>query len=80
MACGKPVIASDIGASRELVVDNETGLLIKPDDPIALSRAIIDMLSDTDKAKKMGEAGRKRAEELFDIDKIVPQLFQIYGL
>lgn len=80
MACGLPVVASDIGASQEIVVDNITGLLVKPGDPKALSEALIDILTDEEKARRFGEAGRKRAEELFDIEKIAPQLVNMYGI
>jgi len=80
MACGVPVVASDIGAVRELVKDNNTGLLVKPDDPVALAEALESIMVDGVLAKKMGETGRRRAKELFDIENTVSKLFRIYGL
>lgn len=80
MACAVAVVASDIGAVREVVVDKVTGLLVKPEDSAMLSEAIIKVLNDEHMAKRMGEAGRKRAEELFDMDKVFPGLLKAYGV
>ncbi len=80
MACGLPVIASNTGASPEIVIHNQTGLLIEPGKPKVLADALFEILTDDNKARAMGEAGRKRAEELFDVDKITPQLLEAYGI
>lgn len=80
MACGLPVVASDISAVPEIVVHNETGLLVKPNNPKALSDALINILTNEKKAKDMGNAGRRRIESLFDIEKILPQLMEIYKI
>jgi lipopolysaccharide/colanic/teichoic acid biosynthesis glycosyltransferase/glycosyltransferase involved in cell wall biosynthesis len=66
MASGKPVIATDIRGSREEVVPGQTGLLVPVKDPGALAAAITSLLSDPESARRMGEAGRQRARELFD--------------
>ena len=78
MSCGVPVIASRLGGPAEIVIDQVTGLLVNPDDPKALSEALISLLTDTQKARSMGQAGRKRAEEVYDIDKLMPKLIEIY--
>lgn len=70
MACGVPVVASDIGAAPEIIIHNVTGLLVKPQDPKALSDALVYILTNEERAMAMGEAGRKRAEELFDAGKV----------
>jgi glycosyltransferase involved in cell wall biosynthesis len=62
MACGKPVVAARAAAVPETVVDGETGLLVDPDDPAALAQALFALLSDRDRCRAMGEAGRRRVE------------------
>lgn len=66
MSMGKPVVGSDIGPIREVVVDGETGLLVPPDDPERLAQAIITLLADEPRRRAMGAAGRRRVEALFD--------------
>src|SRR5205823_4517333 len=56
MACGAPVVASDFGGFREVVLDGETGLLARPQDPADLARNINLLLADPQRARKMGEA------------------------
>ncbi len=65
-ACGKPVVGCDVGGTREVVVEGETGLLVKPDDPTALGDAILELTRDEAAAKRMGTAGRARVCALFD--------------
>ena len=61
-AYGKPVVAGRSGGTVEAVVDGETGLLVEPDDPEAVTDAILKLLDNPDVAAAMGEAGRRRAE------------------
>lgn len=68
MAYGRPVIASALGGPRELVVDGETGFLVTPGDDAALADAIERLVTDPDLARRMGEAGRRRAAERFSLD------------
>ena len=65
MAAGKPVVATDIAGVREAVVDGETGLLVPYGDPHALAEALLNLLSDRERSRAMGAAGRKRVETLF---------------
>lgn len=66
MATGKPTIGADVGGTAEVLVDHETGLLVKPEDPKALTEAILRLLDDAKLMKQFGEQGRKRAEQIFD--------------
>lgn len=59
-AIGLPVIATDVGGTRELVEDGVTGYLVSPKDIQALTDKILDLLTNTDKAKRMGRAGREK--------------------
>jgi glycosyltransferase involved in cell wall biosynthesis len=67
-AMAKPAIASDLGGPAELIADGETGLLVPPKDPIALAKAIIDLLDNPARAAAMGEAGCQRARKLFNAE------------
>lgn len=60
MACARPVVASDLPALREIIVDGETGLLAPAGDPWGLSRSLAVLLADAPLRNAMGRAGRKR--------------------
>jgi glycosyltransferase involved in cell wall biosynthesis len=65
MRAGKPVVASRVGGLPEVVADGETGLLVPVGDAAATAAAIERLLADPAAARRMGEAGRRRAEALF---------------
>ena len=68
MAAGLPVVASAVGGIPEIVVDGETGLLVPAGvDPAPLAAAIAELLADPERRRQMGEAGRRRVEERFDL-------------
>lgn len=69
-AMAKPVVTSDIRGCREVVKDGETGILVPLKDADALAEAILLLLQDEGRARAMGQAGRRRAEELFDERKV----------
>jgi len=62
MAAGLPVVASDIPGYREVVRNGEEGLLVPPRDPEALAGAISRLLTDQALARRLGDAGSRRAE------------------
>jgi glycosyltransferase involved in cell wall biosynthesis len=66
-AAGRPVVATRVGGTPEVVLDGETGLLVPPDDPAALAAAVVTVLTDCERARALGEAGRRRALSLFSI-------------
>jgi glycosyltransferase involved in cell wall biosynthesis len=69
MASGRPIVASDVAAIATAVEHNVTGLLVAPNDPVSLSGAINQLARDWQACERFGIAGRKRAEELFDLQK-----------
>lgn len=73
-----PVVASRLGPSSELVADGVTGRLVPPGDENALASAIIDLLSDAEAARRMGEAGYQRARERFDAATNANRTFDVY--
>jgi starch synthase len=91
MACCAPVVASAIGGILEVVVDGVTGYLVPFDqDPVTtfpshpdkfardLAEKISALLADPEKAKRFGEAGRKRVEETFAWSAIADQTIELY--
>ena len=79
MACGTAVVASRVGGIPEVVADDETGLLVPPDDPGALASALNALLRDPDRARAMGQAGRKRAVAEFGWSAIAAQTATLYA-
>ena len=65
MAAGKPCIALQGTAPAEILVDGETGRLVPQNDPGALGDALVELLGNPERARTMGEAGRRRYEREF---------------
>lgn len=78
MACGTPVVASRVGGIPEVVVDGETGWLVEPGDATALGQALREALADPERARRMGEAGRRRVEAQFAWDRIADRTLAVY--
>ncbi|MBN1123229.1 MAG: glycosyltransferase family 4 protein [Anaerolineae bacterium] len=78
MGSSRPLIASRVSALPEIVVDGETGLLVPPDDPAALAKAITPVLSDRPLALRLGEAGYRRLVEQFSVDKMIRGTLSVY--
>lgn len=78
MKMAKPVVATDVGGVKELVINDLNGILISPYNPEAFVKAICRILQDKNKAYAMGEAGKKHVIENFPIDKMIKQTEQIY--
>src|SRR3989454_2157598 len=68
MAMGKAVVASAVGRIPEIVADGITGKLVPPEDPAALSGAIIELLSHPERLIEGGRQGRKRIHSAFTIE------------
>lgn len=62
-ARGKPVVATDVGALSDCVLNGETGLLVPPRDPTALAHAIVTLLKDAPRRKAMGAAAKRYLEQ-----------------
>jgi glycosyltransferase involved in cell wall biosynthesis len=78
MAQGKPVVASAVGGTPELVVDGETGVLVPPGDVDALVDALASVLGDPERARRLGEAGRARVREKFSADAAAEKILDLY--
>ncbi len=78
MACGRPVIASNVGGNPELVIANETGLLVEPGDPFALARAIQQLTTNPVMARQMGSQGRARVESEFRMETVTTRFIDMW--
>lgn len=78
MASCKPVVATDVGGNPEVVVHGVTGYLVPPKDAGALAAAILELVNDKQLCCVMGNRGRMRAQELFDIVNTAKQYDEIY--
>ncbi len=78
LAMEKPVVATSVGGIPEVVSDGVEGLVVPPRDEEALARSIGRILEDRVLARRMGEAGRRKAELQFDLGRHVERLEQLY--
>lgn len=76
MTSGKPVVSTTVAGIPELVAQNETGLLVPPQDVPALAAAIAQLISDHALRATFGRAGRSRIEKQFTIDNTIEPLLQ----
>jgi glycogen(starch) synthase len=77
MAAGRPVVAAASGGIVDMVVDGVTGVLVPPGDVPALARGIDSVLSDPDRGRAFGAAGRDRARE-FTVSTVVERIERMY--
>ncbi|HAA30599.1 MAG TPA: glycoside hydrolase [Cyanobacteria bacterium UBA8553] len=78
MACGTPVVASDVGGLQFTVIPEETGLLAPPQDEAAFAEAIDRILANPDWRNQLGKQARVRVEEKFSWDGVAHQLSDLY--
>lgn len=80
MACGKPVVCTELGTGTSFVnVHGETGLVVPPRDAAALAAAIGQLLADGALRLRMGEQAKARAEKEFSHTVMVERLVSLYG-
>jgi glycosyltransferase involved in cell wall biosynthesis len=77
MAAGRPVVAYRDGGVVEMVVEGETGLLCRPGDVGELAGAILELAGDETLRARLGEAGRKRALELFSVERYLEEMQRV---
>lgn len=78
MACGLPVVCTDSGGNREIVLDGRTGLLVPPRDSAAVVDALSLLLREPDTARWFGEAGRERIRTAFSTEAMVERTVAVY--
>jgi len=78
MACGLPVVATDVDGTREVVEDGVTGVLVRPDDVTALTGALRRLLADPALRVRMGTAGRARVASEFSFEQLIAAKTLLY--
>jgi starch synthase (maltosyl-transferring) len=78
MACRKPVVATKVGGSAELVDDGRTGLLVDPDGEETFAEHILELIRNPERRKRMGIAARARVEREFSIRAMVEKNAKLY--
>ena len=78
MACSKPVVGYNNGGIAEMVVDDKSGYLVKPNRPQELSNAISLLLDSSEKREKFGRVGYQRQRELFSLESYIKNFSEFY--
>jgi glycosyltransferase involved in cell wall biosynthesis len=79
MACGTPVIACNSGGSPELIENGVSGFLIPVNDSTALVSRVAELLTQPSLRKAMGDNARRRIEESFSVERILPKMIAAYN-
>ena len=78
MAAGRPVITTNVPGISSAVFNGQTGIVVPQGNPAALAEAILELLGNPQKARRLGEAGRRLIEENFTIQRTVAQYEALY--
>ncbi|MFQ5767331.1 MAG: glycosyltransferase, partial [Acidobacteriota bacterium] len=78
MAAGRPVVATRVPGTAEIVEDGVTGLLVPPDDVDRFAGALETLMDDPGLAGSLGRAGRRRAVVMFPLERMVQETVQVY--
>ena len=78
LAAGRTMIASAVDGTPEVIVDRKTGLLVPPGDPSALSKAIVQLLSEPALCRELAAAGRAWVMERFDLNRQILETQDLY--
>lgn len=78
MSSGLPVVATNVGGIPEVVLDGETGILVKPEDSDAIADALLRLIENPDLAQKMGEKGRDVAFSKFSGQRYAKDMERLY--
>jgi glycosyltransferase involved in cell wall biosynthesis len=77
-AAGVPIVATDVGGTREMLTDGEHALLLRPHDPAAIADAIFRLSRDADLRLRLRNAARKHVEREFPIDRSANELLMLW--
>ncbi len=80
LSCGVPVVGTDVGDTKEIVIDGKTGFLTKPGDSTTMASKVIELLEDDELRKTMGKDGREHIEENFSYEVVVKRMSEVYEL
>ncbi len=78
MALGKPIVASNIFGVNEIIDDNTSGMLVKPEDSDDIAKAVIELLSNHEKARRISEFAYRKVSDSFSLNQTVSQIEDLY--
>jgi glycosyltransferase involved in cell wall biosynthesis len=78
MAAARPVVATDVGGAREAIIEGETGYLVRSGDDRMMAERIISLMRHPEKARAMGERGRRVVEEKFSCESQLRRTEELY--
>lgn len=78
MAAGLPIVATAVGGVPELIRDGQEGLLVPPENPVALAEALQGLLGDSQLAARLGNQARARARQVFSADGAAQKMAAFY--
>lgn len=79
MSIGTPIISTNVGGAKEVIVDGQTGTLVPPEDSSAIATAILRLLGDWDRTAAMARAGQTSVREKFTLEKMINKQYDLYG-
>ena len=77
-SCGVPVVATDVGDVKEIILDQETGALARPGDFKKIADSAVEILRNAVLRRKLGENGRAYVEKNFSYDALIPKIIGEY--
>jgi glycosyltransferase involved in cell wall biosynthesis len=78
-ACGLPVVVSDAGGLPEVVLNGETGFVVKREDPAATAYALLQLVTDDALRQRMGRAGRDHVVRKYEWSDSVDRMEEVYA-
>ena len=78
-AAGLPVVATAVGGTPEIVINEQTGLLVPPQDPNALAQAIVRLAKDRELAERLARAAKARARAEFSAEVMAHRYAELYA-
>jgi glycosyltransferase involved in cell wall biosynthesis len=79
MAAGMPCVATRVSGSEDIIIENESGLLVSPEDPAALAGALVTILTDHERASSLGREARARVVRCFDQRRVLDESIRLYS-
>jgi L-malate glycosyltransferase len=78
MAAGCPVVATDVGGAREAIIEGETGYLVRAGDDALMAEHVVALLSEPERARTMGQTGKRLVSEKFSCDSQLSRTEELY--
>jgi glycosyltransferase involved in cell wall biosynthesis len=79
MSLGRPVVATDVGGLRDVVIHDFTGLLVPPNSAVTFADALVGLASKPTRAREMGAAGKRRFHERYTVERMVQAYVDLFN-